>query len=268
MDNWHTAIILSLMAFGTGHAVFRSRVGFWKFLLFVMIGLPLYLEFQGVSFFPLTVICLMLGFAYAHRDTVMVILENVWYRISCMAGLFRHHDSGANSQQSNHRHNPDSGRSHSEAAQQTWQEEQARREQEAKAQRQQQQQKSGQQHGHQERKNNKPKSEREQWKRKKAEYQQRREQQRQHEQKKQEYQQEQKRTGSTSSEVTTPERDTRNPMEVLGLQPGFTAEELKKAYKRESARCHPDRWQNKPEAIRKMMEQEQKQVNWAYQQLK
>lgn len=61
---------------------------------------------------------------------------------------------------------------------------------------------------------------------------------------------------------------TRSPEEILGLKPGFTKQELKNAYRRESARCHPDKWENKPEHIREMMSEEQKLINWACNKLK
>jgi hypothetical protein len=62
--------------------------------------------------------------------------------------------------------------------------------------------------------------------------------------------------------------DNRSPEEILGLKPGFTAEELKKAYQTESMRAHPDKWNSKPEHIKAMMQEEQKKINWAYSQLK
>lgn len=61
---------------------------------------------------------------------------------------------------------------------------------------------------------------------------------------------------------------TRTPEEILGLKPGFTKQELKNACRRESARCHPDKWENKPEHIREMMNEEQKLINWACNKLK
>jgi hypothetical protein len=60
----------------------------------------------------------------------------------------------------------------------------------------------------------------------------------------------------------------RTPQEILGLNPGFSKEELKEAYRRESSRTHPDKWTGKPEKIREIMEEEQKLLNWAYNKLK
>ena len=62
--------------------------------------------------------------------------------------------------------------------------------------------------------------------------------------------------------------DNRRPEQILGLNSNFTQEELKAAYQRESNRTHPDKWVNKPESIKKIMEAEQKQINAAYNKLK
>ncbi len=62
--------------------------------------------------------------------------------------------------------------------------------------------------------------------------------------------------------------DNRKPEEVLGLNPNFTQAELKIAYQRESNRTHPDKWINKPDSMRKIMEAEQKRINLAYNKLK
>jgi hypothetical protein len=61
--------------------------------------------------------------------------------------------------------------------------------------------------------------------------------------------------------------DGRKPEEILGVNPDFTEAELKMAYQRESNRTHPDKWENKPDTIKKVMEMEQKLINLAYQKL-
>lgn len=61
--------------------------------------------------------------------------------------------------------------------------------------------------------------------------------------------------------------DGRKPEEILGLNSGFTQAELKAAYQRESNRTHPDKWANKPDSIKAVMEKEQKLINLAYQKL-
>jgi len=57
--------------------------------------------------------------------------------------------------------------------------------------------------------------------------------------------------------------DTRSPEEVLGLKPGFTPADLKKAYKREAGRFHESKWANKPEVVKKAMLAELKRINVA-----
>jgi hypothetical protein len=61
--------------------------------------------------------------------------------------------------------------------------------------------------------------------------------------------------------------DGRKPEEILGLNSGFTQAELKSAYQRESNRTHPDKWANKPDSIKAVMEKEQKLINLAYRKL-
>lgn len=61
--------------------------------------------------------------------------------------------------------------------------------------------------------------------------------------------------------------DGRKPEEILGINSNFTEAELKAAYQRESNRTHPDKWENKPDSIKKVMEAEQKLINLAYQKL-
>ncbi len=61
--------------------------------------------------------------------------------------------------------------------------------------------------------------------------------------------------------------DGRKPEEILGVNADFTEAELKVAYQRESNRTHPDKWANKPDSIKKVMEHEQKLINLAYRKL-
>ena len=64
------------------------------------------------------------------------------------------------------------------------------------------------------------------------------------------------------------EEDTRSYEQILGLQSGWTEEDLKKAYQRECQRTHPDKWVGKSESLRKIMEEEYKAVQEAYRELK
>jgi hypothetical protein len=70
-----------------------------------------------------------------------------------------------------------------------------------------------------------------------------------------------------SKAPTEPPTDTRTPEEVLGVEPGCRYDELKKAYRLQCQRLHPDRWQDRPPHIRAMLEEEQKRVNVAFQTL-
>lgn len=75
------------------------------------------------------------------------------------------------------------------------------------------------------------------------------------------------RNRSETKEINPTERK-RSYEEVLGLEAGWTEEDLKTAYKREAQRTHPDRWIGKPQAMRDMMEAEYKAVQEAYRRLK
>lgn len=65
-----------------------------------------------------------------------------------------------------------------------------------------------------------------------------------------------------------PKADTRTSEEILGLKGNWTQEDLRKIYKSESQRTHPDKWIGKPQAIRHAMEEEFKTIQQAYDQLK
>lgn len=62
--------------------------------------------------------------------------------------------------------------------------------------------------------------------------------------------------------------DTRSAEEVLGLRGTFTLAELKKAWRREAARWHPDQLRNKPPHLVKQAEEELKRINGAFDELK
>lgn len=64
--------------------------------------------------------------------------------------------------------------------------------------------------------------------------------------------------------------DNRTDLEVLGLVAGqtYTTDEIKKAYREQSKKVHPDKWQGKPPAIVEAMEQEMIRINHAYNNLK
>ncbi len=65
-----------------------------------------------------------------------------------------------------------------------------------------------------------------------------------------------------------PKADTRTPEEILGLKAGWTRADLKAVYRYEVGRIHPDKWVGKPKAIYLAMEEEFKNIQRAYDQLK
>lgn len=69
-------------------------------------------------------------------------------------------------------------------------------------------------------------------------------------------------------ENITPAEAKRTYEQILGLMAGWTEDDLKKAYKREAQRTHPDKWIGKPESLKKIMEAEYKAVQEAYRKLK
>jgi curved DNA-binding protein CbpA len=54
---------------------------------------------------------------------------------------------------------------------------------------------------------------------------------------------------------------------ILGLDSGFTAAQLKTAYRECAAQYHPDRFTTAPEKDRRRAEEMMKQINAAYQAL-
>lgn len=62
--------------------------------------------------------------------------------------------------------------------------------------------------------------------------------------------------------------DTRTPEEILGLRGEFTLADVKKAWRSEAARWHPDQLRNKPPHLVKQAEEELKRINTAYDTLK
>jgi hypothetical protein len=78
----------------------------------------------------------------------------------------------------------------------------------------------------------------------------------------------QKRAFDQEKNAQTNPTDNRSPEEILGLKAGFTKEELKKAWRSEAARWHPDQLRNKPPHLVKQAEEELKRINGAYERLK
>lgn len=61
--------------------------------------------------------------------------------------------------------------------------------------------------------------------------------------------------------------DTRTDEQILNVAFPITRDGLKLSYRTQSTRFHPDKWNDRPEFIKKMMEEEQKKINLAYQRL-
>ena len=227
--------MLVLVSFGTGHIILKARFGIITLSLLAVFFFLIYTQFQSDQTKLIAVTSFVVGMIYAKNVFHFGFVDDLLYRLKELFSLKKFFKRKP--KQSNYSQHQSNQRN----AQQQWQAEQARREQDARYQRQQNSYQS------------EPKAE----KKKKPPPQQ--------EQTKKEYHQRHKKE---SIEENKPKADTRSNSEILGLSPGFTQEELKKAYRRERARCHPDKWVGKPEHIQKAMEEEQKLVNRAYEILK
>jgi DnaJ domain len=64
-----------------------------------------------------------------------------------------------------------------------------------------------------------------------------------------------------------PNLDIRTDEQVLGVNMPLTKQSVKLAYRTQSTRFHPDKWNDRPDLIKKTMEEEQKKINLAYQRL-
>lgn len=237
MDNLHLLIVVILLSFGTGHAIFRSKFGIMTMVFLSLFIYFIYSQIQGAQWSVIAISAFIAGIVYAYRESSEGMLDEWLYRvrelIASVKSKFSFKREPKKSQADNQTNNQ------SESYQETFEAEQARREQEAKAQR------------------NKNKQQ---------------EEPENHSSEKQEYtrhsQQKTYREKQDKIHKSAPVSDTRTNLEILGLSPGFTQEELKKAFKRESSRSHPDKWTGKPTHIQKAMEEEQKLVNKAYDELK
>jgi len=228
VDNLHLLIVVILLSFGTGHAIFRSKFGLLTLAFLSLFIYFTYFQIQGTQWNIIAVVSFIAGITYAYRESSEGILDDWLYRvIESLSSItskfsFKREPKPSQSDRSN---------------QQAYEAEQARREQEAKAQREQQKNQNDQQE--------------EQAKQKKS---------------KQQYQRQQKH--KESIEKNKPPIDTRTSLEILGLKSGFTQQELKKAYKQKTMKTHPDKWEQEPTYIQKMMEEEFKLVKKAYETLK
>ena len=65
-----------------------------------------------------------------------------------------------------------------------------------------------------------------------------------------------------------PENAPENPYEILGVQPGCSKEELRKAYTKLAVQYHPDKVSHLGDELQKVAEQRFKEIEAAYRQLK
>ncbi len=62
--------------------------------------------------------------------------------------------------------------------------------------------------------------------------------------------------------------DARDPYRILGIQPGASAAEIKKAYLHQAQRYHPDKVSHLGEEFQQLAHQKFKEIQWAYDTLK
>ena len=242
VDNLHLLIVVTLLSFGTGHAIFRSKFGFITLAFLSLFVYFIYFQIQGAQWSIIAISAFIAGIAYAYRESSEGMLDYWSYRLreflASVKSKFTIKRQAKQSQNNNQSYQK------TDNYQQAYEAEQARREQEAKAQRERQRNQDQQQEEPQYTKQEQPKQERA----------------------KQQYQRQQKQ--KESIEKNKPPTDTRTSLEILGLKSGFTQQELKKAYRQKTMKTHPDKWEQEPAHIQKMMEEEFKLVKKAYEALK
>lgn len=231
------------MAFGSGNALAKARFGPVMFSMVIVFFLLIYVQIKSDSWSIWAVVVFILGIVHANRDgSAFLLIEDIFYSIrNGLKNIFQRMPSKTASASPETASSKHSG--NAETSDHAWEAEQSRREQEARSERSRQKQQAD------------DASEKEQT-----------------------TQEAPKRKSKTSNQQQTkseqekiekpPPNDRRSSLEVLGLSSGFSQEELKRAYKRESARCHPDKWMGKPEHLRLAMEEEQRLINRAYAALK
>lgn len=227
--------MLVLVSFGTGHITLKAKFGFITLSLLAVFFFLIYTQFQSDQTRIIAVTSFVFGMVYARNVFHLGFIDDALCGVKKLLNIKRLFIRKPKQEK------PYQQQTDQDTKKQEWQAEQAKREQEAQAQRQQ----NSQQSESKAKKKNDPPPKQEQT------------------QKEYHYQHQKE-----SIEENKPTADTRSNLDILGLKPGFTQEELKKAYRRERARCHPDKWVGKPIHIQKAMEEEQKLVNRAYEILK
>lgn len=73
--------------------------------------------------------------------------------------------------------------------------------------------------------------------------------------------------GGGSSSYQNPFEDKNKYYSTLGIQPGASQDEIKKAYREQAKKHHPDRYANESQEVRDYHEKKFKEVNEAYEKL-
>lgn len=76
------------------------------------------------------------------------------------------------------------------------------------------------------------------------------------------------RSQNSNQPPNPPENTPENPYEILGVQPGCSKEELRKAYTKLAVQYHPDKVSHLGDELQKVAEQRFKEIEAAYRQLK
>lgn len=75
-------------------------------------------------------------------------------------------------------------------------------------------------------------------------------------------------TGKRNRPPDSAQSRPQNPYEILGVQPGCSKEDLRKAYTKLAAQYHPDKVSHLGEELQKVAEERFKDIESAYRQLK
>ncbi len=134
MDNLHLLIVVTLLSFGTGHAIFRSKFGFITLAFLSLFIYFIYFQIQGAQWSIIAISSFIGGVAYAYRESSEGMLDDWLYRarefLASVKSKLSIKRQAKRSQAGNQSYDK------TDNYQQAYEAEQARREQEAKYQRQ------------------------------------------------------------------------------------------------------------------------------------
>lgn len=254
MFNLANFVVFSLLSLGLGYSLGSAKqFGFFKFVILAIFIIPsIFLTVRNDAYIIAMAGAFVFGVLYAHN----YLFDDFFDGVVELATLPKRRKQ---QREYARRRLEEETRYRAEQDQRSRENEQRRRTEEARRQRDEEarRQQEAEQRAEQEKRQKSEKRQSDQT----EEARKRQEEARRAEQARKQREQQNK----TKNEETV---DKRTPEEVLGLKPGYTFEELKRRYKEESQRTHSDKWITKPEHIRKLMEEEQKRINWAFEQLK